>query len=333
MAIDPICGMTVDPATAAGRYDYEGTTFWFCSRHCYEKFSADPARYAKSSPAVEHGRHAGKPLPMMNAPAGSAPAGEDIDPVCGMTVRQESAAGSYVHGGKTYYFCSKGCLEKFRAAPTQYLASGPSAAHMAQQAPVFLKPLPAAQARDVGDRPKTEIDPVCGMVVQPDTAAGSDEYQGKTYWFCSTSCLQRFKKDPVSYLSGAAKQSMEAPAAPVDKAAKYVCPMCPEVSEDRPVPCPKCGMALEPAEPMAASKTEYTCPMHPEVVRPEPGTCPMCGMALEPRTVSIEQEANPELTDMSRRFWWSLGPTLVVLVLAIASSALTRSISSTTNPK
>ena len=240
MAIDPVCGMTVDPVTAAGRYDYEGKTFWFCSRHCLDKFRADPAGYAKASPVMEHKEFSGrKPLPMMQAPASSEPAGGEIDPVCGMTVRPETAAGSY-------------------------------------------------------------------------------NYQGKTYWFCSTGCLQRFKKDAASYLSGAAKQSMEAPAAPASKATKYVCPMCPEVSEDKPVPCPKCGMALEPAEPLAKSKTEYTCPMHPEIVRSEPGTCPICGMALEPRTVSVEEEANPELIDMSRRFWWNLGPTAIIFILGMS---------------
>ena len=70
-------------------------------------------------------------------------------------------------------------------------------------------------------------------------------------------------------------------------------------------------MALEPvtlAAPM--TRTEYTCPMHPEIVRQEPGFCPICGMALEPRTVSIAEEANPELIDMTRRFWISLGLTL-----------------------
>lgn len=322
MAIDPVCGMTVDPATAAGRYDYEGTTFWFCSRPCLDKFRADPARYAKGAQVIPQKEFAGrKPLPMMHAPAPDPvegePGGGEIDPVCGMTVRPGSAAGSYQHGGKTYYFCSKGCLEKFRAAPEQFLASGPSARHMREEAPVLLKPLSMAQARGSADHSQAEIDPVCGMTVQPETAAGSYPYQGKTYWFCSPSCLQRFKKDPDAYLSGAAKRT-EAPAGPASKTTKYVCPMCPEVSEDKPVPCPKCGMALEPAEPIARSKTEYTCPMHPEIVRSEPGTCPICGMALEPRTVSMEEEANPELVDMSRRFWWSLGPTVIVFILGMS---------------
>jgi Cu+-exporting ATPase len=77
-------------------------------------------------------------------------------------------------------------------------------------------------------------------------------------------------------------------------------------------------MALEPAEPLTRSKTEYTCPMHPEIVQSESGTCPICGMALEARTVSLEEEASPELVDMSKRLWWSAGPTLIVFVLAMS---------------
>ncbi|HEY7615762.1 MAG TPA: YHS domain-containing protein, partial [Terriglobales bacterium] len=70
-------------------------------------------------------------------------------------------------------------------------------------------------------------------------------------------------------------------------------------------------------EPMPAAAREYTCPMHPEVVRTEPGACPKCGMALEPKTLTLEEEANPELEDMSRRFWVSAALTLPIFVLAM----------------
>jgi Cu+-exporting ATPase len=84
----------------------------------------------------------------------------------------------------------------------------------------------------------------------------------------------------------------------------YICPMCPGVESDGPAACPMCGMALEPAAPqLQATRTEYTCPMHPEVVREEPGDCPICGMALEPRVVVLDEAPNPELVDMTRRFW------------------------------
>ena len=82
-------------------------------------------------------------------------------------------------------------------------------------------------------------------------------------------------------------------------------------------------MALEPVTLAAPiTRIEYTCPMHPEIVRAEPGFCPICGMALEPRTVTVEDEANPELRHMSRRFWVSLGLTLPLLVMAMAEMAM-----------
>ena len=99
--------------------------------------------------------------------------------------------------------------------------------------------------------------------------------------------------------------------------------MDPEVSSEEPGACPKCGMALEPsviAPP--ATGTEYVCPMHPEVVQREPGTCPKCGMALEARTVTLEQEENPELTDMRRRFWISLVLTLPIFITSMAGMVL-----------
>jgi len=99
----------------------------------------------------------------------------------------------------------------------------------------------------------------------------------------------------------------------------YVCPMCPEVRETKPGACPSCGMALEPDVPVASTRTEYTCPMHPEIVRPGPGSCPICGMALEPRTVAAAAEENPELRDMTRRFWVSLALTVPLLTVAMGA--------------
>jgi Cu+-exporting ATPase len=97
----------------------------------------------------------------------------------------------------------------------------------------------------------------------------------------------------------------------------YYCPMCPGVESDEPGTCPKCGMALEKAQSGPSTKTEYSCPMHPEIVRDEPGDGPICGMALEPRTVTVEEEDNPELVDMSRRFWISVPLSAIVLFLAM----------------
>ncbi len=180
-------------------------------------------------------------------------------------------------------------------------------------------------------------DPVCGMSVDPVSAKHRAEHAGKDYFFCCAACAQKFMVEPAKYLNRpvAAPPMIQitpsrAPvqilplAAPAPKpgpppaSASYVCPMCPEVQSREPGPCPKCGMALEPEFPMATTRVEYTCPMHPEVVRPGPGACPICGMALEPRTISGQDEDNPELRDMTRRFWISVLLTAPLLAIAMA---------------
>jgi Cu+-exporting ATPase len=167
------------------------------------------------------------------------------------------------------------------------------------------------------------IDPVCGMTVDPADAAGSYEYQGKTYYFCNQSCLERFRDHPSEFVQS--DGSAKPPAfAPVPGARAYICPMDPEVRSTEPGACPKCGMALEPdlSDPSALMKVEYTCPMHPEIVRDGPGACPICGMALEPRVVGLDEAPNPELVDMTRRFWIALAFGLPVFVTTMADMAL-----------
>jgi Cu+-exporting ATPase len=116
------------------------------------------------------------------------------------------------------------------------------------------------------------------------------------------------------------------PAAAIIKpssAAKYFCPMCPGVESDKPGDCPKCGMALERNPVWVAptmGKVTYTCPMHPEVKQDHPGNCPKCGMALEPKTMSADIEENPDLTDMTRRFW--IGGVLAMPVFLLAMGHL-----------
>jgi P-type Cu+ transporter len=157
-------------------------------------------------------------------------------------------------------------------------------------------------------------DPVCNMRIDPATAAGSSQYQGQTIYFCNPQCKVKFDANPAAYMGG--KAAAPKPQ-PVREGAVYVCPMDPEVRQKGPGACPKCGMALEPDVVVApATKTEWTCPMHPEIVRDAPGSCPKCGMALEPRTVTIE-ESNPELSDMSRRFWVSAILTVPLVVFAM----------------
>ncbi|RPJ60160.1 MAG: heavy metal translocating P-type ATPase [Acidobacteria bacterium] len=161
-------------------------------------------------------------------------------------------------------------------------------------------------------------DPACGMTISPGEAVGTHEHDGTTYYFCSNQCLERFRAEPEDYLASlATTQEQAAPEKP-EPGTIYTCPMDPEVRQEEPGACPKCGMALEP-ETVAppATRVEWTCPMHPEIIRSEPGSCPICGMALEPRSVAIDEE-NPELVDMTRRFWTSVILTIPILALMIS---------------
>ncbi|HXE79656.1 MAG TPA: heavy metal translocating P-type ATPase [Vicinamibacterales bacterium] len=161
------------------------------------------------------------------------------------------------------------------------------------------------------------IDPVCGMTVTPADAAATVEHEGRTYYFCCQYCADRFRENPAAFPG---EQPATTPPPPAGAGSiEYTCPMDPEVRQLGPGACPKCGMALEPAMPAAPrTRVEYTCPMHPEIVRDEPGSCPICGMALEPRTVTLEEEENPELVDMTRRFRVSAVLTLPLLALMVS---------------
>jgi len=132
------------------------------------------------------------------------------------------------------------------------------------------------------------------MTVDPESAAGSFEHKGQTYYFCSSHCLHKFREEPEQFLS---QSSTPSPIEPVPiKSAK-----APHNSIEIPT-----------------RKREYTCPMHPEIVRDKPGNCPICGMSLEPRTVSLDEEENLELTDMTRRFWVSVVLTIPLLIIGMS---------------
>jgi P-type Cu+ transporter len=161
--------------------------------------------------------------------------------------------------------------------------------------------------------PAEVLDPVCGMTISPDDAVGHVEHNERTYYFCSQSCLDRFRAEPDAFL----REKPVTASAPAEMDREYTCPMDPEVRQRGPGACPKCGMALEPVDVAPLTKTEWTCPMHPEIVRDAPGSCPICGMALEPRTVTLE-ERNPELDDMTRRFRWSALITAPILALMVS---------------
>jgi P-type Cu+ transporter len=190
--LDPICGMLVDPARAAGRAEYDGRTYYFCSTFCLVKFQQEPAKYAAPPPPKK-----------------------ETDPVCRMQVDPASSADRYDYNGRTYYFCCKGCREKFQADPERYLKpTAPSTD------PTFIsigsiKSVPAA--------------------VKPSP--------GATYTCPMDPEVMQSKPGPCPKC-GMALESMEL-AAPASKT-EYVCPMHPEVVSDTPGTCPKCGMALEP---------------------------------------------------------------------------------------
>jgi len=135
----------------------------------------------------------------------------------------------------------------------------------------------SAPARPVGHG---AIDPVCGMTVDPHTTPHRHTHQGHPYYFCSAGCRTKFAADPVKYLG----------------------PKQPEA----PVP----------------AGTIYTCPMHPEIRQVGPGSCPICGMALEPELAGVDTGPNPELVDMTRRFWIGLVLTLPVVALEMGGHVL-----------
>lgn len=174
------------------------------------------------------------------------------------------------------------------------------------------------------------IDPVCGMEVNSENSEYSFKKGEKQYYFCSEHCLKKFKKKPEQYSQiekpgqsccGTTDQ-IPLVSPKINNNHGYTCPMDPEVFQEGPGTCPKCGMALEAVHPaLSMSKTEYTCPMHPQIVQDHPGNCPICGMALEANTVQAEED-NSELDDMSRRFWLSTLFTLPVFILAMMTDMM-----------
>jgi Cu+-exporting ATPase len=221
------------------------------------------------------------------------------DPVCGMTVDPATAKHVFEHEGVKYHFCCDGCRTKFAADPAKYLAK------------------PQVSGREVPAIPAASAatDPVCGMTVEPASAAGTHEHKGVRYHFCSAHCLARFQADPERFL--AAKAAAPAAARIAPKGAQYTCPMDPEVVQNAPGACPKCGMALAPMVPGGPAATDYTCPMHPEVRSSAPGDCPQCGMALVP-VAGAREEDDSELRDLTRRFRVGAVFSVPLLFLAMA---------------
>ncbi len=192
------------------------------------------------------------------------------DPVCGMRVDPRTASGKAEHKGKTYYFCNSNCEQRFREAPDQFTA------------------LEDQPFKILGAPVKPALDPVCGMSVDPKTAAASVDYQGQKYYFCCRSCEDRFASAPERFLGRTGPAKPEAAMEPAQR---------------------------RTADPLA--KTDYICPMDPEVISDKPGSCPVCGMALEPRIITLSDHASPELYEMKRRLWLSLVLTVPILIIAM----------------
>src|SRR5579883_1328340 len=269
------------------------------------------------------------------------------DPVCGMSVDPEEAKAKVEHGGKSYYFCCGGCAQKFQAAPEKYLAATSSAGDAAARPNVAqhvnrapMKIAPAAtpmqiagtpvQIAGIGAKPPAMgslpilgaaarvKDPVCGMMVDPQKAAGNVEHAGQTYHFCSTRCMERFTKEPEKFLAAPGTGGMEGlPAGRVPSAsARKGIFSGAEAQISEP------SMSEPKLRPSTPQNIRYTCPMDPEIVQIGPGTCPICGMALEPMDITTEEQADPEYESMWKRLWVGAAFSLPLLALSMFGEAL-----------
>ncbi len=200
---------------------------------------------------------------------------EYIDPICGMTVKPESAAAKYEsENGETVFFCAVGCKTKYVSQLNNSKISDVAEANIKTKNGEKVVSHGDMKAAPAGEF----IDPVCGMSVASETSAGEYDFRDETYYFCSKGCLNKFRQNPNSFLEEKVEEKLEA----------------------------------------ESEGTEYTCPMHPEILQIGPGTCPKCGMALEPLVISLDDEPDPELIDMTRRFWISAALTIPVFALAMA---------------
>src|SRR6266851_1546112 len=167
-------------------------------------------------------------------------------------------------------------------------------------------PIPGLAILPTAPRDK---DPVCGMMVVPLKAAGRVEHDGKTYYFCSPRCAERFSTDPQKFLAAPGTAGMDRSHDSHSRNAPEQMLTGAPGSRDKSAPSQGKG-------------ARYTCPMDPEIVQIGPGICPKCGMALEPMDVFAEVEADPEYESMRMRFWVSAALSLPVLLLSMLGESL-----------
>ncbi len=208
-----------------------------------------------------------------------------IDPICGMDVDERTAI-SAKKDGQQFYFCCGHCREKF----------------LAQHGDAAQAVLDQGQAKRAGNAPSSHDHGSSSPLVSIGMPAAKGESDAHSRSAAPHECCH-----------GEGRQHN----ANQKSTAAYICPMCEGVESNRPGSCPKCGMALEPNQVRRGSKTIYTCPMHPRIEQAGPGSCPICGMDLEPKTVSVEDEPDPELRGMTIRFWISVALSIPLLVLSM----------------
>ncbi len=167
-AKDPVCGMSVDPASAKASAEYEGRTYYFCCGGCREKFLANPARFVATDPRGAGAPASGRVVHSYTGGGhshGGAPAiAAAKDPVCGMSVDPATAKHRADHAGAAYYFCSAHCREKFVAEPMKYLAPQPTKPAEAAPGVIYTCPMhPQIRRTEPGSCP------ICGMALEPET--------------------------------------------------------------------------------------------------------------------------------------------------------------------